>query len=181
MGKLTPKQKKFVDEYCVDLNAAAAARRAGYRETNARQIGFENLTKPYIQKEIERSLDKAKKESGAATPEEVLAGYTRDIRFDPRRLFHPNGTTKTPIELDEEAALSLTGLEIFIRSDGSMLCKYKFPDKRQSRDSLAKYFGLFIEKHEHSVDVETIKMILSVLPDDVRNAILRRIAEKLNQ
>ena len=31
MAKLTPKQQRFVDEYLIDLNAAAAYRRAGYR------------------------------------------------------------------------------------------------------------------------------------------------------
>ena len=46
--KLTPKQERFVDEYMVDLNGAAAARRAGYSEKTARQIGDENLAKPVI-------------------------------------------------------------------------------------------------------------------------------------
>ena len=46
---LTIKQARFVDEYVVCGNAAAAARAAGYREKCARQVGFENLTKPYIQ------------------------------------------------------------------------------------------------------------------------------------
>ena len=30
MAELTPKQRRFVEEYLVDLNAAASARRAGY-------------------------------------------------------------------------------------------------------------------------------------------------------
>lgn len=46
---LTVKQARFCDEYVVCGNAAAAARAAGYRERSARQIGFENLTKPDIQ------------------------------------------------------------------------------------------------------------------------------------
>ncbi len=46
---LTIKQARFVDEYVVCGNAAAAARAAGYPEKCARQVGFENLTKPYIQ------------------------------------------------------------------------------------------------------------------------------------
>jgi phage terminase small subunit len=33
--KLTPKQARFVREYLVDLNASAAARRAGYSEKRA--------------------------------------------------------------------------------------------------------------------------------------------------
>ena len=50
---LTVKQARFVDEYVVCGNAAAAARAAGYREKCARQVGFENLTKPYIQTAVQ--------------------------------------------------------------------------------------------------------------------------------
>ena len=52
MAKLTPKQAQFVDEYLVDLNATAAAIRAGYSEKTARFIGAENLTKPNVSAEI---------------------------------------------------------------------------------------------------------------------------------
>jgi phage terminase small subunit len=45
---LTPKQQRFVDEYLVDLNASAAARRAGYSVRTADAIGRENLGKPTI-------------------------------------------------------------------------------------------------------------------------------------
>ena len=50
---LTVKQARFCDEYVVCGNAAAAARAAGYRERCARQVGFENLTKPYIQTAVQ--------------------------------------------------------------------------------------------------------------------------------
>ena len=45
---LTARQRRFIAEYMVDLNAAAAARRSGYSEKTARTIGQENLTKPDI-------------------------------------------------------------------------------------------------------------------------------------
>ena len=35
MTKLTPKQQRFVEEYLIDLNAAASARRAGYSVRSA--------------------------------------------------------------------------------------------------------------------------------------------------
>ncbi len=38
-SKLTPKQQRFVEEYLLDLNATAAARRAGYSEKTAEQQG----------------------------------------------------------------------------------------------------------------------------------------------
>ena len=37
--KLTPRQERFVDEYLIDLNATAAARRAGYSTKTADKIG----------------------------------------------------------------------------------------------------------------------------------------------
>jgi phage terminase small subunit len=55
MSKLTAKQKKFCDEYLIDLNATQAAIRAGYSEKTAYAIGVENLRKPQIVDEIERN------------------------------------------------------------------------------------------------------------------------------
>ena len=45
-GILTAKQDTFCREYLLDLNATAAARRAGYSARNADKIGSELLGKP---------------------------------------------------------------------------------------------------------------------------------------
>lgn len=45
---MTPKQKAFVEEYLIDLNATQAAIRAGYSAATAHSIGHENLSKPEI-------------------------------------------------------------------------------------------------------------------------------------
>jgi phage terminase small subunit len=50
---LTSKQYRFVSEYLVDGNGAAAAVRAGYSERSAKAIAAENLTKPDIQKTLQ--------------------------------------------------------------------------------------------------------------------------------
>lgn len=47
-SKLTPKQKRFCEEFLVDLNATQAAIRAGYSKKSAYSIGEENLKKPKI-------------------------------------------------------------------------------------------------------------------------------------
>lgn len=54
---MTDKQKAFVDEYLIDLNATQAAIRAGYSERTARQTGAENLSKPDIQAAIQQAQD----------------------------------------------------------------------------------------------------------------------------
>ena len=52
MADLTHKQERFCQEYLVDLNASAAARRAGYSKHTAHVIGPENLGKPDIARRI---------------------------------------------------------------------------------------------------------------------------------
>ena len=46
--KLTLKQKKFCDYYMSSGNATESAVKAGYSKKTAKQIGMENLTKPYF-------------------------------------------------------------------------------------------------------------------------------------
>jgi phage terminase small subunit len=47
-SKLTAKQRQFCEEYLIDRNATAAAIRAGYRSTSAKETAYENLTKPHV-------------------------------------------------------------------------------------------------------------------------------------
>lgn len=63
MNKLTDKQKRFVKEYLVDLNATQAAIRAGYSKETARQMGSENLAKPVIADKIAKANEKKLKEA----------------------------------------------------------------------------------------------------------------------
>ena len=50
--RLTGKQQNFVNEYLIDLNATAAAKRAGYSIKAATEMGYENLTKPHVAAEV---------------------------------------------------------------------------------------------------------------------------------
>lgn len=54
---LTAKQKRFCEEYLVDMNATQAAVRAGYSSDTAYSIGWENLRKPEIRKHIDATLE----------------------------------------------------------------------------------------------------------------------------
>jgi phage terminase small subunit len=49
---LTDKQRRFVEEYCLDLCATQAAIRAGYSRRSAKEQGHENLTQPHIKAAI---------------------------------------------------------------------------------------------------------------------------------
>ncbi|MDY2987983.1 MAG: terminase small subunit, partial [Peptoniphilus sp.] len=61
---LNKKQKRFVEEYLIDLNATQAAIRAGYSPKTAKEIGSENLTKPNIKSEIDKAIAERSKRTG---------------------------------------------------------------------------------------------------------------------
>ncbi len=64
MAKLTAKQKRFVEEYLIDLNATQAAIRAGYKVDNARIIAAENLSKLNIAEAIDKALAERSRRTG---------------------------------------------------------------------------------------------------------------------
>lgn len=79
MTKMTNKQKRFCDEYLIDLNATQSAIRAGYSPKTARFIGQENLTKPNIKAYIEERMVEKEKEL-IASQDEVLRYLTSVMR-----------------------------------------------------------------------------------------------------
>lgn len=54
---MTPKQKRFVEEYLIDLNATKAAKRAGYSAKTAGQIGDNLLKRPEIEEAVAEALE----------------------------------------------------------------------------------------------------------------------------
>lgn len=60
-GGLTPKQQAFVAEYLVDLNGAAAARRAGYSASNADKIASELLGKTRVREALAAAMEERSK------------------------------------------------------------------------------------------------------------------------
>ena len=79
LTKLTPKQRLFVYEYLIDLNATQAAIRAGYSKKTAGQIGDENLRKPQIATAIQESMSQ-RAERAKISSELVIQGLLRLIR-----------------------------------------------------------------------------------------------------
>jgi phage terminase small subunit len=77
---LTPRQRRFVEEYLIDLNATEAARRAGYSTKTAGQIGHENLKKPEIAAAVAAGLE-TKAEAADLTARWVLDQLRREAQL----------------------------------------------------------------------------------------------------
>jgi phage terminase small subunit len=82
---LTPKQRRFVNEYCVDENATQAAIRAGYSENCAGIQGHENLKLPKIKEAIAERMEEVAL-AASVTPEMILAEWRKIAFADPREL-----------------------------------------------------------------------------------------------
>jgi phage terminase small subunit len=83
---LTLKQKAFADFYIETGNASEAARKAGYSQKCAQQIGAENLTKPLISAYIKQRL--AEIEAGRiASADEVMKFYSAVLRGEVKDQF----------------------------------------------------------------------------------------------
>lgn len=130
------RQRRFADEYLIDLNAEAAAVRAGYSPRYARGNAYKLVARSGIKEYIEKRM--AEKESeliadqnevlryltavmrGESTSEEIIVEGIGDGRSKARKL------EKTPSEKDRLKAAELIG----------------------------KRYGLFTDKIETDVDMD---------------------------
>ena len=133
--KLTPKQQAFADYYIETGNATEAARRAGYSEDTARQIGAENLTKPAISEYISiRMAEQSKKR--VADANEVIEFYTAVMR----------GEKKDQFGLD-------ASLSDRLKAADSLMKRYAVGSEK-NKDTLAKLDGL-LKEFQNAVKSET--------------------------
>lgn len=83
---LTPKQKAFADAYIETGNATEAARRAGYSEKTAKQIGSENLSKPDVSAYIKSRMADLEAQR-VASADEVMRFFSSVMRGEVKDQF----------------------------------------------------------------------------------------------
>lgn len=153
---LTPKQKRFVAEYLLDLNATAAAIRAGYSKKTAEVIGYENLRKPQIEAAINQAIQEREKRT-EITQDMVLRETAKLAFFDIRKMFGKDGKPLNISELDADTAAALVGLDVqdIADNDGDyvgFVKKYKMADKLKALELLGKHLGTWEPKDDGPKD-----------------------------
>lgn len=148
MGKLTEKQKRFIDYYIETGNATEAARRAGYSEKTAAETGYENLRKPNIKNYIDKRLKQLEDER-IAKADEVLQYLTAVMRGEEKEKF------------------------IIFNDDGEKVevgAPVKIKERTKAAELLGKRYTLFADKLdiEGTIDTGTEKLdsILKQLKED---------------
>lgn len=133
---MTEKQKRFCDEYLIDLNATQAAIRAGYSKKTAKVIANENLTKPNIKEYIAERMAEKEKEL-IADQNEVLKYLTSVLRGE---------SLSTEIVVE--------GIGEGCSEARTMTKQPSEKDKLKAAELLGKRYGLYTDKVETDVDME---------------------------
>lgn len=168
MAKLTPKQKMFVEEYLIDLNATQAAIRAGYSPKTARDIGCENLTKPNISEEISKKMAERSRRLGVSA-DRVVAELAKIAFVNVSHCIDVH-TGKVRDDATEDDLAAIQGIRIK-RMDNefgsSEEVEVKFCDKKGSLELLGKHLGIF--KDKLSVEGELPVVIMDDIPEEEQN------------
>lgn len=125
MGKLTPKQARFVEEYLVDLNATAAAIRAGYSRNRASEIGWQLLQKTTIL----RAVQAAQAERSARTQ------ITQDYVISNLREIVERCMQRAPVR-------NMYGEQVH-DDDGNALWTFNARDANKALELLGKHLDMF--------------------------------------
>lgn len=160
-GDLTPKQRRFVNEYLIDLNGKQAAIRAGYAPKSAEVTASHLLSVAKVAEEIRRGAAKREQRT-QITADTVLSEFLRIARVDIAEAFDEDGSLKPVHEIPEDIRRAIAGLEVEELFEGrgesresvGRLRKVKFWDKNRALESLAKHLGLLVDRVHHDGKLE---------------------------
>ena len=152
---LTPKQRAFCEEYLIDLNAAAAARRAGYSVNYSNNQGTTLLNLPNTRAEIDRLIAERSQRT-RIDEDRVLHEIMLIASFDPADAFAEDGSILPLREMPADfrrAIDSLDVTELFEgkgqdRSPTGHAKRLRFADKLKALELLGKHLRLFTDKVE---------------------------------
>ncbi len=144
---LTKKQKLFVEEYLIDLNATQAAIRAGYSPTSAKEIGSENLTKPDIASRINKAMAERSRRTGV-NADRVIRELAKIAFINPIDLIDTETATVKPMAAAEDTA-AIQSVKVK-RFDDGVEREVKVADKLKALELLGRHIGMFKDRVEIS-------------------------------
>ncbi|SJZ38109.1 phage terminase small subunit [Garciella nitratireducens DSM 15102] len=160
VARLTAKQKRFIEEYLIDLNATQAAIRAGYSPATAGAIGSENLKKPEIRARIDKAMAERSKRTGI-NAERVIMELARIGLVNPGKLINFNeATVLENASEDDLATISSVKVKTIPTDDGNIVEReVKLYDKNRALELLGKHLGLFKDKLEINGSMDVVKIV----------------------
>ncbi len=156
MARLNAKQKRFVDEYLIDLNATQAAIRAGYKKTEYTDT---NANKLLENTRIREAIDKAMAERSKRTginQDRVIQELARIAFVNPQNVINAeNGSVRDDATEDDLACIQAVKVKTMSGDKGySEEREVRLNDKMKALELLGKHLGMFTDKVELDADME---------------------------
>ena len=158
---MTDAQKRFCDEYLIDLNATRAYKVAYSRckkDETASVNGSKLLRNTKVQEYISRKQKEIEKRT-EVTQDRVIKELAKIAFLDIRKLYTDNGQLKNVADLDSDTAGAISSLETLEEYDGygedrekiGDTQKVKLLDKTKALELLGRHLGIFNDKLDLNV------------------------------
>lgn len=153
---MTDKQKKFVDEYLIDLNATQAAIRAGYSPKTAYSIGEENLKKPEISNAISRAMAERSRRTGISQ-DRVVRELAKIAFVNINNICTSNGRIKADATDDDLSCIESIKVKQSRSDTGtSEEREVKLCSKLKALELLGKHLGMWNDKVDLNLNVPVV-------------------------
>lgn len=163
MAKLSKKQKLFVQEYLIDLNATQAAIRAGYSPRTACEQGSQLLAKLNIREEVGRAMADRSKRTGI-NQDRVILELARIAFVKMTDVVDAEGKIRGDAGDDDLACIeSIKYRRSDTESSSSVEREVRIGSKLKALELLGRHLGMFRDRVELSGSLETEKTKLDEL------------------
>ena len=146
---MTPKQKAFVDEYLIDLNATQAAIRAGYSSKNADKIGHELLGKTRVSESISQAMADRSRRTGISQ-DRVIRELAKIAFVNASDVIDPeDASVLVDAAREDLACIQSVKVKQMTGEKGDMTEReVKLADKLRALELLGKHLGMWTDKLE---------------------------------
>lgn len=141
---ITKKQKRFCEEYLIDLNATQAAIRAGYSPETAYSIGQENLKKPEMRARIDKAMAERSKRTGV-NADRVVRELAKIAFVNAADVINAEDATLKKDAADEDLA-AIQAVKVKTFGEDGLEREIKMADKLKALELLGKHLGLFEDR-----------------------------------
>jgi hypothetical protein len=138
--QLTAKQQRFCDEYLIDMNATAAALRAGYSRATA--LTGQLMREPNVAAYLEQRTKEVRQKLQVS--HEMIAAELVKMAFaNLGDYFGDDGKLKPMNEMTDDAKAALWNLKITDHKDGSSTVQLRLCSKLSAIEKLARHTGFY--------------------------------------
>lgn len=178
---MTDAQKRFCDEYLIDLNATRAYKVAypnTKKEETASSNGSRMLRNDKVQKYISEKIKEQEKRT-KVTQDMVIRELAKIAFLDIRKLYTESGQLKNIADIDSDVAGAISSLETLEEYDGygdnrekvGDTRKVKLLDKTKALELLGKHLGMFRDKIEVGGKIDVNNPFAGMTTEELRNIV----------